>query len=207
MEKDKLLDWFRGLSPKNPVSFVSHPPAIRLNPEPDEDHLHKTVLFPLKAFSILYKTSLQNGSFPLTIYLYKDIFLKILKTRGAGLEEYILEIDGVECKVNTSKLFGTIPPWLLNLLKQRRVVEYAFEPPKIEECFLYTQLFTLEKFSEEEVSIIYQEAFVNDRIFFQFEWMLGDILIPPINSCGLGYRFSITDPKVIQALKLLAEEV
>ncbi len=31
----QLHNWFKTLSPKNPVSYVQSPPAIRLNPEPD----------------------------------------------------------------------------------------------------------------------------------------------------------------------------
>ncbi len=204
---DHLYNWFKRLSPKNPVSYVQSPPAIRLNPEPDEDHLHKTVLFPLKPFSMLYKAAKEKGTFPLSIYLYKDIFLKIITTRGAGLEEYALEIDGVDCIVNTSKLFGTIPPWLLNLLKQRKIVDFSFKPPSFKDLFMYTQVFSIEKLTEKELVIVYQEAFANGKIFFQFEWMAGDVLIPPINSCGIGYRFSITEPKILKVLKLIAEEV
>ncbi len=203
----ELYNWFKSLSPKNPVSYVQSPPAIRLNPEPDENHLHKTVLFPLKPFSLLYRAAQEKSSLPVSIYLYKDVFLKIITTRGAGLEEYSLEIDGVECRVNTSKLLGTIPPWLLNLLKQRRIVDFSFNPPSVKDAFMYTQVFSIETLTEEELVIVYQEAFANDKIFFQFEWMPGDVLIPPINSCGIGYRFFIKDPKILEVLKLIAEEV
>ncbi len=169
---------------------------VLLNPEPEENHPQKIIFLPVEAFRFAKEYFPANKQF----YLIKDIKLQILKTTGGGIEEYLLEIDGIKCIVNQSKLFGSIPLWLFELLKNKPFIKFSNNAPSSREYYFFSVLLNFQEISLKRLYFTYQEAFVNGHLGIQFDWMLGDLLMPSLNLLNRGYEFEIKDKNFIAKL-------
>ncbi len=176
--------------------------------KPKEEHDDPSPELPIRIFDFvkLYAKAkeISENFKPTKLFVPKNIFLYILSTEIGTIKEYVLKLDNIECKIN-NKESGKIPFWLLHGIKASPWLPATFDPPQIKNGFVFSIIYTIERLTDTDMVFTYQEAFINENLVVQFDWMTGDVLIPSINSASRGYRFYISHPELLKAFEALCK--